>query len=193
MNGDLVPSPRELRISDAEREESVGRLGQALAEGRLSLDEYEERVGGVLRARTRGDLEPFFVDLPAPVAPPVAESIELRGGSASLRRTGRWVVPRRLVVAWKAGSVRLDLRTAIIGHPKVEINIDVVAGSTTIVLPPGATADVDGVTAVAGNVRSRVPAMPGTYPPAPHIVVTGKQKAGGLIVRYERRFLRWRW
>lgn len=193
MSDERVPSQRDLRISDAERERYIGRLGQALSEGRLSLTEYEDRVGGVLQARTRGDLEPYFADLPGQVAPTVADSIELRGGAASLRRTGRWAVPRRLVVAWKAGSVYLDLRTATINHQTVEIDLNVVAGSTTIVLPPGGTANVDGVAAMAGNVRSRVPAVPVEYAGAPHVVVTGRQQAGGLVVRYERKFLWWRW
>lgn len=52
------------RISDAEREAAMAALGRAFAEGRLALDEYDERVRGVAEARTRGDIEPLFRDLP---------------------------------------------------------------------------------------------------------------------------------
>jgi hypothetical protein len=56
----------ELRIGTAEREAAVKILSDHLAEGRLSLPEYEERMSTALEARTRGDLRELFTDLPAP-------------------------------------------------------------------------------------------------------------------------------
>lgn len=65
----------ELRIGTAEREAAVKILGDHMAEGRLALEEYEERTAAALEARTRGDLRPLFKDLPAPypafMTPPV--------------------------------------------------------------------------------------------------------------------------
>ncbi|MFI7679349.1 DUF1707 domain-containing protein [Actinophytocola sp. NPDC049390] len=65
----------ELRIGTAEREDAVRILGEHMSEGRLALEEYEERTSAALAARTRGDLKPLFKDLPAPfpafMAPPV--------------------------------------------------------------------------------------------------------------------------
>ena len=64
----------ELRIGTAEREDAVKVLGEHMSEGRLALEEYEERTTAALEARTRGDLKPLFSDLPAPypafMAPP---------------------------------------------------------------------------------------------------------------------------
>jgi Domain of unknown function (DUF1707) len=54
-----------LRASDADRETVVDRLREAAGEGRLEPDEFEQRVDGVLRARTYGDLARFLADLPA--------------------------------------------------------------------------------------------------------------------------------
>ena len=54
----------ELRVSDAEREATVGRLRVAGGEGRLTLEELGERVELADAARTRGDLEALTADLP---------------------------------------------------------------------------------------------------------------------------------
>ncbi len=65
----------QLRIGTAEREEAVRILGDHFAEGRLAVDEYEDRVGMAVEARTRGELRPLFDDLPTPypafMVPPV--------------------------------------------------------------------------------------------------------------------------
>ena len=64
----------ELRIGTAEREAAVKLLGDHMSEGRLALEEYEERVAAALESRTRADLRPLFKDLPPPypafMAPP---------------------------------------------------------------------------------------------------------------------------
>ncbi|GAA4540067.1 DUF1707 domain-containing protein [Pseudonocardia xishanensis] len=58
-----------LRISDAERETVAVRIRDAAAEGRLTLEEADERQQAVYAARTAADLEPLTADLPAPPAP----------------------------------------------------------------------------------------------------------------------------
>jgi len=55
---------RELRVSDADREDVVGRLRRAVSEGRLSMHEFDERAVAAYEAKTRGDLEPLTADLP---------------------------------------------------------------------------------------------------------------------------------
>ena len=44
----------------------MSMLGEHLSRGRLDLAEFETRTGLVAAARTRGELEELFVDLPAP-------------------------------------------------------------------------------------------------------------------------------
>ena len=66
---ELVSDPAgsdELRVGTREREDAVKVLGDHFAEGRLQVDEYEDRVSQAVEARTRGDLRPLFRDLPAP-------------------------------------------------------------------------------------------------------------------------------
>jgi len=55
---------REIRVSDAEREDVVGRLRRAVSEGRLSVTEFDERAAAAYQAKTRGELEPLTLDLP---------------------------------------------------------------------------------------------------------------------------------
>lgn len=58
-----------LRIGTSERESAVKILSDHMSEGRLSLEEYEERMAAALEAKTRGDLRELFTDLPAPYPP----------------------------------------------------------------------------------------------------------------------------
>ena len=92
-----------------------------------------------------------------------------------------------------AGTVKLDFTEATIVHPVTEIEVDSWAGTTKLVLPPGATVDVEGIELMAGSVRVRnVPQSPyaGT---SLHFVVRGRDRAGTVVVRYQRRFWRWTW
>jgi hypothetical protein len=54
-----------VRASHAERAATVERLHAALGEGRLGLDETEERVAAAYRSSYRSDLLPLLADLPA--------------------------------------------------------------------------------------------------------------------------------
>ncbi|PDP85195.1 hypothetical protein CQJ94_23545 [Glycomyces fuscus] len=56
---------RPYRLSDAERDDALSRLRTAFEEGRLDIDEHEERVSLAVRAVTSSDLVPLFADLPA--------------------------------------------------------------------------------------------------------------------------------
>ena len=55
----------EMRISDAEREAAAAELREHFASGRLDHDELNERLDRVFAAKTRGDLNGLFADLPS--------------------------------------------------------------------------------------------------------------------------------
>ncbi|WP_047872044.1 DUF1707 domain-containing protein [Nocardiopsis sp. RV163] len=57
--------PRPYRLSDAERDGALTRLRTAFEEGRLDIDEHQERASLAMRAVTSSDLTPLFDDLPA--------------------------------------------------------------------------------------------------------------------------------
>ena len=62
--GSRQPVVAGTRASDAEREQAVARLYDALGEGRLDLEETEERVSAAYLARHRSGLSALLVDLP---------------------------------------------------------------------------------------------------------------------------------
>jgi hypothetical protein len=64
-----MPDP-QLRAADDDREAVAATLGRALSEGRLTVDEYEERLAKAYAARTYGDLAGLTADLPGATAPP---------------------------------------------------------------------------------------------------------------------------
>ncbi|MGH3249385.1 MAG: DUF1707 SHOCT-like domain-containing protein [Trebonia sp.] len=57
--------PRDdIRVSDAERDQAVAELSEHFQAGRLTQEEFDERSGHALRARTGADLGGLFTDLP---------------------------------------------------------------------------------------------------------------------------------
>lgn len=61
---------RDLRVSDAEREQAASVLAEHYAQGRVTTEEHSERLDRIWAARTRGDLDTVFADLPGPGGPP---------------------------------------------------------------------------------------------------------------------------
>ena len=56
-----------MRISDADRERVTARLRDHFAEGRLTPEEFDERITTALNAKTAGDLRRVMADLPESV------------------------------------------------------------------------------------------------------------------------------
>jgi hypothetical protein len=61
-----VSEPVPQRIGDAERDRAAEFLREHMSVGRLTQEEFDERVTAALQARTAADLDPLFSDLPAP-------------------------------------------------------------------------------------------------------------------------------
>ncbi|WP_432982442.1 DUF1707 SHOCT-like domain-containing protein [Dactylosporangium sp. CA-233914] len=187
----------DMRISDAEREIVVAQLNAAVAEGRLTLAEFEERVDGVLRSRTFGEVEPFVGDLPQKGAIAPKDQQEIRNHSSSLKRTGRWTVPRRLMISTRAGSVKLDFTEAVFSSQLVEVQLDARSSSIDLVLPRGATADIDSIAPHSSSLQQKVPAAHDADRSGVGsgivLRIGGEVRSSRVRVRYQRRFWRWRW
>lgn len=70
-----------LRVSEADREEASARLAEHYSTGRLSSDDYYERLDAVWSGRVRADLDMLFTDLPKSMPqPPQAVRRPRRGG-----------------------------------------------------------------------------------------------------------------
>jgi hypothetical protein len=70
--------PNRLRTSDKEREQIAEILRAAMTEGRLNLEEGEERLAAVYAAKYRDELAPLTADLPGNGRPALAETPEAR-------------------------------------------------------------------------------------------------------------------
>lgn len=138
------------RVSDAEREQTVVALRGHLLAGRLTLDEFSERVGAALRARLGGELARVQEDLPK-VSFEVARSRRkpARFTAALLghvARRGRLRLRRRTVVAAVLGDLDFDLREATIDFPQTSVTVLVAFGNVDVYVPEGINVDVGGIT-----------------------------------------------
>jgi hypothetical protein len=59
-----------MRASDADRERAADDLKAALAEGRLTFEDYHARLDQLMRAGTYGEIQPLTADLPSSGTPP---------------------------------------------------------------------------------------------------------------------------
>jgi uncharacterized protein DUF1707 len=101
----MMASAQGLRIGDADREAMAASLREHFAEGRLTLEEFQQRLADALGARTDRDLAAITGDLPAPS--PVARP----GGSRSGGQQGQW---RRSWPRAVAGIIMIILSLAIV-------------------------------------------------------------------------------
>jgi hypothetical protein len=154
-----------LRASDADRERVAGLLGEALADGRLNVDEHSERVDLLYATRTLNDLAPLTADLGtgrrdverqrsvAPVGR-VARQVAILSSSMA-RLTGR--VEGRMVAFAFLGETGIDLAHASLGEDGVEITARAILGVVNIVVPPDARVTMTGFPLVGSLSPTREP------------------------------------
>ena len=184
MNNDDLTT---LRVSDADRNGTLRRLHNAVALGLIDIGEFEERSALVSQARLHTDLEALVGDLPGPgaIITSAADRIELRGVLGSLKRHGEWVVPTRLALHRRMGSVDLDLTRARFAGPMIVVELDMRFGGLDLRLPDGASASIDDVEVVVGSANDHRRDAPAEG--TPHIVLTGKVVCGSVDIRGPRR------
>ncbi|MFJ9536442.1 DUF1707 domain-containing protein [Streptomyces sp. NPDC101225] len=205
----------EIRASDADRERVAEVLRDALAEGRLDMAEFEERLEATYQARTYGELAPITRDLPVgEVAPPPTSLTKepvasgswagrIVGGEGSstwavavmsgFERRGRWTVPKRFTCFTFMGGGELDLREANFADGEVEITCVAIMGGVNVIVPPGVEVVVRGI-GIMGGFDHRESGVPGE-PGAPRVIVNGFAFWGGVgverkVTREERRRLK---
>ena len=170
--------------SDAERERACSVLREASVDGRLTLDEFSQRIGRALAARTRDQLAEVTRDLPAVVPPravrrpPVRWSVALLGG---VERRGFWRVGEASWAIAFMGGCNLDLRGAAISAPVTAINAISVMGGVDVIVPPGVEVELEGV-AVMGSKTLKL-SGPAPGPGAPVVRVNAFALMGSVTVR----------
>ncbi len=190
----------DLRASDADRERAVMTLGRAASDGRLDVEELEERLQQAYAARTRGELELLLADVggaidmdraeaPAPRARVVRSAatgtswvVSIMGGN---ERTGRWRVAERCNVVNIMGGSELDLHEAELSDEATQINVYTLMGGCEIRVPDGVEVQVSKFALMGGHeVRLGSEAPP---PGAPVIRIRLISVMGGGEVRRGRK------
>lgn len=64
LNDATPPARQTARAGDHDRQKTATRLGQALAQGYLRVDEYDERVQAAFNKQTTRELQELVADLP---------------------------------------------------------------------------------------------------------------------------------
>ncbi|MFJ6741062.1 DUF1707 domain-containing protein [Streptomyces sp. NPDC091279] len=198
---DTAPETAELRASDADRDRFADILREALAEGRLTADEHAERIEGVYRAKTVGQLEPLVQDLPAahtrPAAPaftsaplgparqalPADPDDHVVAVFSSAVRKGRWRAGRRIHAYAVFGSVEIDLSEALFEYQQVVIKALSVFGNVEVRVPENVSLRGTGG-GVLGNFE--VDHLDSGDPNAPVVHVDGWAVLGNIEARPKR-------
>jgi hypothetical protein len=187
LEGPGVPGdPGRMRISDADRHRVAEVLREAAGEGRLDLDELDERLELTFRAKTYSDLIPITADLhavsqaPATISPaPLVGGVPTVGHESSTAilgdcsRRGVWQVPAQHSAFTLMGSITLDLREAVLVARETTINASAIMGEVKIIIPAHMHAVVEGTPILGdyGQGKDKVPAA--LRPDSPTIRVKG--------------------
>lgn len=138
------------RVSDVERERTVAALRDDLLAGRLTLEEFSERVGLAYGATVGTDLDRARESLPATrsEAPAATRRRPMRLSIAvfsHLVRRGRLRLRRHTFVLSVLGDLDLDLREARLERPILTVRVFALLGNADVYVPEGIDVDVGGV------------------------------------------------
>ena len=187
-----TPGPDGMRASDADREQVAEVLREAVAEGRISMDELNDRLDAVYAARTYTELAPIARDLPGPgtapalrpgsgLAPPGAPAsgagVAIMGGFV---RKGAWAVRRRFTAFTFWGGGQIDLRQAQFTEPVLHIRAVAIMGGVEIIVPEDVDVSTGGLGLMGGF--SHV-SHTGSRPAARQVKITGVAIMGGVAVK----------
>lgn len=186
--GDDQPA-EGIRASDAERDATVERLSRAAGDGRLTLEEFSQRMERATEAKTRAELDRLVTDLPAePAGPAAAGAVAERSQAPAtwhvspvggLRVSGPWRMERHVIVASIVGGARIDLSEAQLAAPEVTLTKVSLVGGTRITVPPGIRVDASGFSLV-GGIRVQGGPQPG--PGAPTVHIRAFSLVGGIRI-----------
>ena len=201
------PPRPALRASDADRERVVELLRSAATDGRLDVDELDERVSAAYASRTLIQLEELTGDLvPAAGAhpKPAPGGVVVRpgpGGTSTIvsimggaDRKGRWrVAPRCLVLNIMGGS-ELDLNDAELSDQQTTIRVISIMGGSEIRVPEGVDVHVSKLGIMGGHDIKLSPDPPPPGAPVIHIQMLaimggGEVRQGRKRSRRDRRRL----
>ena len=192
-----APRPRreaDLRASHTDREAVAERLREAAGDGRIDLDELEERLEKAFAAKTYGELEPLTADLPSPYqaqqpAVEAREPLVLKTGAGDIVQDGYWVVPSRINALSRLGNIKIDFSQAECRVSEVILDVNAGIGNVTVIVPHGWSVRTHSLKVSVGSVRNRATEPP--TPGSPTVELTGRAALGDVRIRYPNRWESW--
>lgn len=186
--GELSPTDGS-RASDDDRIQAAQLLAEAAAAGRLSLQQYEDRLTRAYSASSYDELERLTDDLPEALEyrrrkSRPAPSTMLLAILSGFERRGRWYVPGRMTTFTLFGGGVVDLRYADFTSPEVEIHAYSILGGQTILLPPEVNVEIDGRGVLGGFGHE---AQGSGTPGAPTVKIKGFSLFGGVGIKRRKR------
>ena len=159
MSGDLV------RASDDDRDRAVLTLREHLAAGRLTLEEFTERMTAALAATTTADLDAPLRGLPVAERTRRRPTRFLLALFGSTERGGRLRLGRHALCVSIFGNVDLDLRQATLEGEEITIFAIAVFAALDLYVPEGVEVDLHGLTILGhknanGNDPEPLPGTP---------------------------------
>jgi hypothetical protein len=184
--------PAGHRIADTDRDRVVALLRLHCTEGRITLDEFSDRVGDVYAARTSVELDAVVEDLTlpwaeaeGPEAPKLRRSVKwLVAVFGDSTRRGRFRLDDESAAIAAFGNCTLDLSEALIDGPNPLVTAVAVFGDVTVIVPDGIEVDLEGV-AVFGDKRCSTGSAP-PVPGSPVVLVRAFALFGDVRVRPPR-------
>jgi hypothetical protein len=154
----------ELRASDADRERHAEILRTATGEGRLTMEELDERLDQVYASRTHRELERLVADVVVPGGSQpasTAKHMPVRRGEdgsnwlvsvmSGHERKGRWLVGRHMKVISVMGGADVDLNDAELSDDVVEMTVFSLMGGAEIRVPDGLNVECSEFAFMGGN------------------------------------------
>jgi hypothetical protein len=188
-----------MRVSDADRHQVAEVLREAAGEGRIDLDELDQRLEAAYSAKTYADLAPLTADLPTHLAMQPTSQASLqprqaypvtgpgyRRSTAILSQTSRvglWTVgPEHSAFAFM-GGVLLDLREAALTQRETVVNAFAVMGNVVVVVNPYTQVVIDGLGLMGDFSESRSWVERETGPDSPVLLVKGLAFWGSVNIK----------
>jgi len=183
-----------LRASDIDRDQVSTVLSTAFAEGRLTREEYDDRVEALLAAKTFDDLVGLTRDLvvlgAAPTATGPSYAVDPAGASDQIdqlvavfsgtERKGRWRLRQQTQAYAVFGGIELDLRDATFESQVAVITGLRCFGGVEITVPEGVEVRNETMSIFGGT---DIQDVGGPRPGAPVLVIKGLNLFGGISVR----------
>ncbi|HEX6444593.1 MAG TPA: DUF1707 domain-containing protein, partial [Streptosporangiales bacterium] len=151
-----APAAPALRASDADRHRAAELLRDAAGDGRLGLDELDDRLERVYAAKTHAEIAPVVADL-GPLEPARATDtgpLVLETRSGSVKQNGHWLVPRQITARCTSGNVTIDFTEADCPHGEVLVEASATSGNVTVIVPRGWAVRIESAQVGMGNIKN---------------------------------------